>query len=96
MLDKETQESSPITDGRVGRFILFDRTIETTPYSTLNQIMSNFFVVRAEMMYAQRGIEYTAYSPLFGITDRGEQIPEYVLKISTNPDEPLKVSAELC
>lgn len=94
--DKEPQDHSPITEGRVGKFILPDHVMVTTPYEVLLRVMSNFLVVRAEMLYAQRGIEYTAYSSLFELVDRGERIPEYLMFIDTDSDDLLQVRVKRC
>ena len=87
MEDKE--KDNPFTERRVGKFIVHSSVINHGPYDKLMQFMSNFLVVRAEHMWVQAGIEYTAYSHLFGVTDEGEMVPEY--KVIVGEDESLSV-----
>lgn len=68
-------------EGRVGRFRISGKLLEVVDDEELLELMGNFVIVRAEHHCVGDWIEYTAYSPLFGITDRGELIPFYDILI---------------
>lgn len=71
-------------EGRVGRFKISSLLIEDLDDEKALRFMGNFFIVRAEHMYASAHIEYTAYSSLFGVVDQGELIPFYNIEICTD------------
>jgi hypothetical protein len=66
-----------IDDGRVGIFHLAVDTIHDGEATALLSLMSNFLIIRAEMHFVPRLIEYKAYSHLFGVVDEGDAIPVY-------------------
>jgi hypothetical protein len=70
-----------IEEGRVGCFRLSGELIYFAEPKDLLKLMGNFFIVRAEHLFYSDHIEYVAYSPLFGLTDQGEEVPNYTLLI---------------
>lgn len=50
---------------------------------TVMALMSKFIVIRAEMLFGEDAIDYTALSPLFDMVEEGHTIPEYRLDIET-------------
>ena len=61
---------------RRGRFSIPHDLIHDTPNALL-KVMSECLIVRAESMWAEDIIEYTALSRYFEPANLGEQIPEY-------------------
>lgn len=66
-----------MTQGRAGRFRIHRMFFETRDSEKLLRFFGNFVVVRAELLYTEDCVEYTAYSPLFELVDRGDLIPLY-------------------
>jgi hypothetical protein len=65
-------------EGRIGKFRVSRHLLSEMSWSMLQRMMANFFIVRAEQWWTPYdGIEYMAYSPLFGVTDPGEEVPHY-------------------
>lgn len=61
---------------RGGRFKLPVDLIESEPEAVM-KFMSGLIVVRAEMMFEQKMIEYTALSPQFELLPEGSEYPLY-------------------
>ena len=83
-----------IEERRIGRFNLGEFVIEESHPDLLLALMGNFIIVRAESMYAYGYIQYTAYSRLFAVTDRGEEAPLYLLDIKEEFGEIKHISAK--
>ena len=73
-----------IEEGRVGKFRITRHLMQSADYEKLLEFMSHFLIVRAEDMFIGDYIEYQAYSPLFGVTDPGEEMPQYDIEIHGN------------
>jgi hypothetical protein len=67
-------------EGRIGKFFIGSHLLREIPWEMAQKAMANFFVVHAEQWcMARDGIEHMAYSPLFGVTDPGDEVPYYNL-----------------
>jgi hypothetical protein len=72
-------------EGRIGKFRLSRQFLLEVSWSMLQKTMANFFVIHAEQWWVPYdGVEYMAYSPLFRVIDKGEQIPYYSLEWDEN------------
>lgn len=83
---------------RIGKFVidrgLFDQAFNNEICTKdLQEILSNFLVVRAEMIFYRDSVEYHAYSTLFDVIPEGVDVPVYELQIeySIAKDEPTKL-----
>lgn len=68
-------------DRRIGRFAMSRQLVERDP-ETARSIMGRCIVVRCEMMYASKTLEYVALSPEFDEVPQGEITPGYDVIIS--------------
>ncbi len=66
-----------IKEGRRGIFLVQESVIKQISCDSMLAFMSKFFIVRAEMLFAEGGIEYIAYSRLFDVVDAHEETPKY-------------------
>lgn len=72
-----------IEERRVGIFRISTDVLHMQSHEVLLRVFANFIIVRAETLFAERCIEYVAYSPLFGVVDEGEEFPEYEIRMFT-------------
>ncbi len=69
---------------RRGRFSLTREAIWSSDYDLLKVVFGDIIVVRAEFLFAEDKLEYTAMSPKFDEIQEGGQIPEYVCHVNTS------------
>jgi len=50
-------------------------------------LFSNFVIVRAEFLYMEDKVEYTAFSPLFREVNDGEETPKYSVIVTEERDK---------
>lgn len=77
---------------RLGKFSISMKVIAGNE-DEVRKFMGNCIVIRAEMMYAEDEIQYTAHSHLFDKTERGDMIPEYDIIVSRTGDGNCEFSA---
>lgn len=70
---------------RLGKFSISMKVI-TDNGDEVRKFMGNRIIIRAEMMYAEAEIQYTAHSHLFDKTEHGDRIPEYGIIVSRTGD----------
>ena len=70
---------------RLGKFSISMKVI-TGNGDEVRKFMGNCIIIRAEMMYAEDEIQYTAHSHLFDKIERGDRIPEYDVTVSRTGD----------
>lgn len=80
--------SNSMTEGRCGKFSVRVKVLEKATHGQLNQLFQDMVIVRAEMHYGSRSIEYIAYCPFFEPISEGVMIPEYKVELflSENSD----------
>lgn len=90
--------TNPKNERRLGNFKL-PRHLITTQQAILFDLFGHFIPVRAELLFAEEAIVYTAFSPLFRPVPSGEVIPDYTIVMRmTKEDERIhlaEVTAEL-
>jgi hypothetical protein len=70
-----------------GRFSISSELIRRNPKAVIDAFNKlGLLVVRAEMLYAEQAIEYTAYCESFEHVPEGTIIPEYIIRITTDND----------
>jgi hypothetical protein len=77
-----------ISDRRLGIFSISMPCIDITR-DAVRQVMGACIIVRAECLYAEDRILYTAISPHFDLLPEGEMIPQYEWVMSKT--EPLGI-----
>lgn len=87
-IEQVEQEEQPrnilVQEGRVGKLRISRYMFDNANADDLMRLMGHFLIVRAEYMFYRDEIEYIAYSPLFGVTDPGEEAPEYLIECDQN------------
>ena len=73
---------------RVGYFRIGEQMLDESP-RLVWQAVAQTIVVRCEFIMAQRCLDYTAISPAFDIVTPGDNIPHYVIKITSDDNEPM-------
>lgn len=86
-MEKETNsveqptENPIITERRIGKFSVHRDMLHYADPVLLRDFMTNFLIVRAEMMFVYDAIEYTAYSHLFEPVSGYLTPPVYTLRV---------------
>lgn len=81
---KEFEGMPTELEDRVGRLLVGDSFFKNASREQIRFVFGELVIVRAEHLYAQQAIEYTAYSELFDLVDKGEEIPEYRIRLKTS------------
>jgi hypothetical protein len=81
-------------DRRIGRFSVSEVLIEQEPELFKKHIMAQMIVVRAEMVYMSRTIEYTSICDLFEELPQGYVPPEYSIWVTKGDDGEVSVEAK--
>lgn len=76
---------------RIGRFLVQRKLIYDEP-ATVRLIFEGLIVVRAEMLYHQDAIEYTALGGIFDEVAQDKPVPLYRIEISRHIDPDTDVS----
>jgi hypothetical protein len=73
---------------RFGKFIVPDVMYQPGKIEEVRGMMQllDAVVVRAEHLYAENGIEYTAWAPIFPVVKEGSLVPFYHLQITVDAD----------
>lgn len=70
---------------RIGKFYLPIELIkDEDSFDTVREILGETVIVRAECLYAQGRIEYTAICQHFDLVPEGSIVPEYDVMISSD------------
>ncbi|PWC95462.1 hypothetical protein [Azospirillum sp. TSO5] len=71
-----------VSERRLGRFNLAGDMIDRHP-DAIAAALSGMIVVRAEAIYHDRSIDYTAFSPSFAPVADADVIPRYVAEVTS-------------
>ena len=77
---------------QLGKFRIYRGELQTQSLSKLRQVMSNFIIVRAEVLFDSNTIQYSALSDLFDPVPEGEESPWYDLIINDLIEDDVTVS----
>jgi hypothetical protein len=83
---------NPYKENRIGKFFIARKCIVDN--WDLSYLFKHVIIVRAESLFHKAGIEYVAYSHLFGVNHVGAEPPNYKLILEGNELIAKKIDGE--